>query len=313
VGSCNVISGAALAAETVDAGNSINITGGGGQRALQRYTSGSSLLYGGLLDRPGNFFNPGSFTVNGSGAAGIGAFSAAIAFPPALTWTNQNSISNVDRAQGVTVTWSGGAPDGFVFVQGFSTAAGNPAAGAQFLCVASATAGSFTVPPYVTLAMPPGNPSIPPAIWPASLWVFGFAMPVPLRAAGLDLGGLGAGNVSLSKISYGGSASGGGGNGKGNPADVLSISSISPSSFVLGQTTAVTVRGTGLGFATAIEFSPSAGLTVSGIQPSAASVTAQVTVAANAAAGNRQIVVVTPQRRSNALPISIVNGGEVEK
>ena len=74
-----------------------------------------------------------------------------------LVWTNQNSITAVDRSQPVTVTWTGGVPGTYVLIGGGSTTI---SVSASFICYASVEAGRFTVPPYVLLAMPAASGGI---------------------------------------------------------------------------------------------------------------------------------------------------------
>ncbi len=65
--------------------------------------------------------------------------------PPPITWTNAASIASVIRQQGVTVTWTGGDPNGFVYVTGYS--------GAMLHLHSASGVGTFTVPPLVTNAL----------------------------------------------------------------------------------------------------------------------------------------------------------------
>ena len=40
------------------------------------------------------------YTIAGSGGTDIGAFSGSLTLPPALTWTNADSINAIDRSAG---------------------------------------------------------------------------------------------------------------------------------------------------------------------------------------------------------------------
>jgi hypothetical protein len=194
VGSCAVFTGASfagtsLALQWLDAGAALGVSGPTGPRALPKIVTPPVITYAGPFDLSGNYVKPGRLTVTGPSGPDVGSFTASIDYAePILHWNNQDSINTIDRASGVTVTWTGGDPKGYVQIVGFSTAAGNIAAGALFACTARTTDGTFTVPAYVTLAMPPSNPSVPPAVWQTSLWVLGYAAPVQFKATGLDLG-----------------------------------------------------------------------------------------------------------------------------
>ncbi len=102
-----------------------------------------------------NTFLPGTggtFTFTATGGKDIGAFTASIAYPNPIAWTN-GSITSVTRASGQNITWTGGASGSYVFISGSSS---NTSASASFTCYAPASAGQFTVPSYVLLALPAG-------------------------------------------------------------------------------------------------------------------------------------------------------------
>jgi uncharacterized protein (TIGR03437 family) len=100
-----------------------------------------------------NVFTPGDYTVdNGTGTQSFGAFKAVLSLPPMATWTNRNELVSVDRAQDLTVTWSGGVPDKeYVAIVGL--AASQQATGG-FYCVEKVSAGKFTVPAWVLSSLP---------------------------------------------------------------------------------------------------------------------------------------------------------------
>ena len=84
------------------------------------------------------------------------------------------------------------------------------------------------------------------------------------------------------------------------------IASLSPDSGTPGQViSAFTITGQNLADVTAINFSPSSGITVTGLTATATSVTAQVTLAANAAAGARSVSVTSPAGTSNTLTFTV--------
>jgi len=98
------------------------------------------------------YLSPGNYTLTGAGGADVGAFTATLTLPAAFTWTNMDAIASVTRADGVTVNWAGGA--GYVLIEGYSAILAPQEAGAMFVCLAQAAAGTFTVPPNVLLALP---------------------------------------------------------------------------------------------------------------------------------------------------------------
>jgi uncharacterized protein (TIGR03437 family) len=99
----------------------------------------------------------GSYKFQGSGGIQVGAFQASVTVPsPALVW-NQPGANNVNRATGLLITWTGGAPGTLVNITGFSND-GNVTVG--FSCLAPVEAAQFTVPNYVLLALPAGSGKI---------------------------------------------------------------------------------------------------------------------------------------------------------
>jgi uncharacterized protein (TIGR03437 family) len=120
----------------------------------------------------------GSFTFSGKGGKDVGQFTVNLNFPTGLVWTNLSAASAVNRSDGITLIWTGGAPQTWVTISGLSTAAGiggNVSAG--FSCNIPVSAGQFTVPSWVLLAIPAGT---------GSLSIQNFTPPVPFAATGLD-------------------------------------------------------------------------------------------------------------------------------
>jgi hypothetical protein len=77
-----------------------------------------------------------------------------------------------------------------------------------------------------------------------------------------------------------------------------------------GQTIAgFRIRGSGMATSTGIEFSPPTGLTLSSFRADAESVSGQLTIAPNAPPGARQVTVVYPGGRSNALAFDVRPAG----
>jgi hypothetical protein len=135
----------------LDAG-SISVNGGGTQTNLA-VVANQKGLYSAMI--PAIPANGQSYTFTGAGGLDVGAFSTNLNFPPPLVWTNQPSITTVNRAQGQLITWSGGAKGTYVRISGQSAVA--VGVGATFLCVAPVDDGQFMVPSWILLALPPNN------------------------------------------------------------------------------------------------------------------------------------------------------------
>jgi uncharacterized protein (TIGR03437 family) len=137
----------------LDAGN-ITVTGPNGSAPLTALAVVAG-FYDGLLDS--SFVPPqgGSFTFTGTGGKDVGSFNTTVTLStPLFTWTNLGTTTAVTRANGVTVTWQGGEAGTYVEIGGFSQ--GNGVDGG-FYCLARQEDLQFTVPSWVTSALPAGQ------------------------------------------------------------------------------------------------------------------------------------------------------------
>jgi hypothetical protein len=91
--------------------------------------------------------------------------------------TPQNNAT-VTRADGMTVAWTGGT--GNMKIQVRSATDGTYNSGSRAFCTVPASAGTFTIPSYVLLALPPGNF--------AGIVIAPVAEAVPFTAKGLTVG-----------------------------------------------------------------------------------------------------------------------------
>lgn len=144
----------------MDAGTALNVSGPRGNRQLTRPLPAEFAgTYGGILSDPqnpftGGFLEPGNYSINnGSGGSAVGPFQVSQTLPQTLRWLNESSITAVNRAQGLQVTWSAADPNGVVQIQGIATDPSNTVTGG-FICLERASASSFTVPSGVLLALP---------------------------------------------------------------------------------------------------------------------------------------------------------------
>jgi hypothetical protein len=159
----------------LDAGT-INLTGPAGTYGLSKFVTGSyeASLPAGAITSSG-----GAFTFNGAGGADVGSFNTTINLPnPLLNWTNQSTDATVNRAQGIPISWTGGASNSYVVITGSSSNTTTGASG-SFTCITTQTALSFTVPSYVTSTLPAGS---------GSLDVENIANYGTFTATGLDIG-----------------------------------------------------------------------------------------------------------------------------
>jgi uncharacterized protein (TIGR03437 family) len=134
---------------------------------------GSSTLAGGTW----------SFS-NGSGGPDVGPLSFNFTVPQPVAWMNRGSTNGntINRASPYTILWSGGDSNGYVDIQGY-TQAGSALSGTYFVgfeCSAPVSAGQFTIPPSILMAMPGNNT-------PGTIQVSTYAVPNTLgKVPGFD-------------------------------------------------------------------------------------------------------------------------------
>jgi uncharacterized protein (TIGR03437 family) len=143
------------------------------------------------LDLAASFFpqNGGAFTFTGSGGKDVGPFTTT------LNWTPLSGVvapnGPVSRSQGQQVTWQGGDPGTYVGIQGYASLLGEDET-ILFDCTADASAGQFTIPPSILMAMPGG----------ASVTVSNTSNPTSFTATGLDIGFGNVGTEFLFNVTY---------------------------------------------------------------------------------------------------------------
>ena len=99
----------------------------------------------------------GVAATGGTTSPAVGAFNTTINFPnPLLAWTNQSASATVSRSGGQTYTWTSGASNSFVVMNGSSSSTATGIS-ASYTCIAPVSAGSFTVPAYILLGLPAGT------------------------------------------------------------------------------------------------------------------------------------------------------------
>ena len=186
---------AGLTFQSLDAGASIGVSGPNGNKTLTKQTAAGFTFYSAKLGNgvAGDYLDAGSYTITGPAGADVGSFTVRLTLPQPLVWTNQASITTVNRANGVTLTWTGGDLAGYVTISGSSFVVlpdGASVVGATFTCTAKTSDGSFTVPAVVLLALPASGSISAGGVTittPGSLSLTGSSAAVPFQATGLDL------------------------------------------------------------------------------------------------------------------------------
>lgn len=151
----------------LDAGNALTLEGPGGPKMMPRLGGGYSVN----LSLPTfpflspetkeqfsfpTYFVPGLTTVTAPGGADVGAHTASLNVPQDLVWTNkQVAAGPVSRNSSLTLQYQAAGYD-FLNIFGFAPALidADNTVGAGFFCVGDPSAGSFTIPQQVMMAMP---------------------------------------------------------------------------------------------------------------------------------------------------------------
>src|SRR5262249_24341459 len=134
-------------------GPSMKVTGPNGSQNVP--TDGSNVT----LSSSGSFLAPGTYTFASTGGADGGNFTAplTIAAPATITSPSTTTNVNVNRANGLTLTWTGGGSNSYYRILGGNSTDQSGTVGASFECVVPANVNTFTIPANVLLPLPPGN------------------------------------------------------------------------------------------------------------------------------------------------------------
>ena len=204
-GSCIVSTGFTnpfpdLVYRSLDAGTPLRVVGPAGERSVPRSTNSVGAIGYGLdvgNGTAGNYLDAGSYSISGPGGPDIGSFNGTFNVPTELVWTNRAALETVTRANGITVTWTGGEPTTLVTIQGQSVVSqGTRVTGVFFQCWARNTDSQMAIPPSVLLALPPSGTSTPaPGLTltqRGSLALATVGKGTRIQATGLDYGTLGS-------------------------------------------------------------------------------------------------------------------------
>jgi uncharacterized protein (TIGR03437 family) len=152
----------------LNAGASLQLTGPVGKSASLPFASTGytdTVAQSNFGSPAPTFIAPGSWTMTGTGGPDLGAFSATITVPTALSCTNCGTINTITRSTPLTINWTGGgSSQDWVQIGGISTAPliadTTKNVAVVFQCAAHATDRTFTVPANILSQLPaaPDNP-----------------------------------------------------------------------------------------------------------------------------------------------------------
>jgi len=188
----------------LDAGASIMVAGPKGSKPIAKgrdgfyssvFANATSIsggipgLPGGIPGLPGSsdppYLDAGSYTATGPGGADVGSFSSQINIPGNFRWTNEASITEINRNNDLPITWTGAGNNDYVIASGSSSDSASRS-GASFVCLERGSAGQLTVPSAILLGLPASS-SIQGT--PTGLLSVGITTePVRFNATGIDFG-----------------------------------------------------------------------------------------------------------------------------
>lgn len=168
IGSCTAyeVSGSTLVLSDpvqptyLDSGPQLVVTGPAGSRTIAASTTGE--YFETLATGTPYFIAPGNYTANnGTGGADVGGFNWSLTLPASVTPTN--IPTSVNRAQDLTLTWSGGSAFPVVTIFGINGVALSSTRNSyvEFICNAAGSAGQFTIPSVILNLLPANGNGLP--------------------------------------------------------------------------------------------------------------------------------------------------------
>jgi hypothetical protein len=136
----------------LDAGT-LTVTGPGLSGTTVTKTTNSQGATYALTPAAGTIALGGTYTLTGSGGTQVGPFTASATLPSSFTVTNWDSITSVNRANPLTVSWTGTGFDVVVIhVQGVTI--GSTISNVLVSCPVAANLGTYTIPAAALALLP---------------------------------------------------------------------------------------------------------------------------------------------------------------
>ncbi len=102
----------------------------------------------------GTLVNGGTYTLTASGGTQVGPFTVSATMPSSFTVTNLSSLSAINRAQPLTINWTGAGIDlVYIGVQG-GTLTSTTTHGVLIQCTVPAGPGTYSIPPAALAYLP---------------------------------------------------------------------------------------------------------------------------------------------------------------
>jgi hypothetical protein len=139
----------------LDAGATIPASGPGlaANAVLAKIALPQGPIYN-LTPAPGTLVLGGTYTISGTGGTQVGPFSVSATLPSSLTVTNWDSITAINRATPLTVSWTGSGFDLAILSVQASTNANSTTHLVDVYCPIQASLGTYAIPAAALALLP---------------------------------------------------------------------------------------------------------------------------------------------------------------
>jgi len=184
---------------SLDGGDELTVFGARGRRSVSRLANVANHfggLLGGRYEVEGPFgirvgvtpyLNEGGYSISAEGGADVGAFETDVTVGAPVVWSNRDEVDVVDRAQDLTLRWTGANGSGLVGILG-GAFDGPTDSTAGFFCLAPANEEQFSVPAMVLSTIPASRAQAELSEAMVLLWNLPAASVSSFSAEGLDGG-----------------------------------------------------------------------------------------------------------------------------
>ncbi|MBL8177611.1 MAG: hypothetical protein JNK48_23240, partial [Bryobacterales bacterium] len=155
----------------------------------------------------GLFFEPGTYTVTGTGGEDVGSFSAQVKVPAPLSWTNADRIGSecgevrcVQRSSDLKIDWETGDRSRIVTVMAMSATNTRPSAAGVILCAERADKGTLTIPALLLSKLPASSSDEPQSL--INFSVTNGEPNQPFNAPGIDWGTIGYADSTMRTVAF---------------------------------------------------------------------------------------------------------------
>lgn len=171
-----------------------------GAKSLTALPNRYESVLGASLGADPPFLNPGTFTLQGTGAGAVGNFTVAATEGDTPAWTNAAALTTVTRSAGASLTFTvTGTRQVYVTGGAYSLSAD---ASTMLLCLAPVGATSFQIPSGILSLLPAQPAGSGPLQGVLGVGAFQGATPATFTATGLTFGELFISNATFQAVKF---------------------------------------------------------------------------------------------------------------